>query len=90
MMLLNGVLGGLVSITTACNIVGLHEEIIISTIGEILVPSVDFHLLKFKIDDVVGAIPVHLAEGIWGTIAVALFGNLDCYQSLFSTFSSTC
>lgn len=34
-------------------------------------------LLKFQIDDVVGAIPVHLAAGIWGTLAVGVFGNLE-------------
>ena len=36
-----------------------------------------YYLEKIKIDDVVSAIPVHLACGIWGTIAVALFGNFE-------------
>ncbi|WP_109465521.1 ammonium transporter [Albibacillus kandeliae] len=75
-MVLNGALAGLVSITAEPLTPGLGGATIIGAIGGILcvlaVPMLD----KLKIDDVVGAIPVHLVCGIWGTIAV-VFTNSD-------------
>ena len=72
---INGGLGGLVSITAGCNAVTLSESVLIGIVGSGVVMLVD-HLLEInKIDDVVGAIPVHLGAGIWGTIAVGLFGD---------------
>ncbi len=70
---MNGGLGGLVSITAACSIVSPIEAIMIGTIGGVLVYYADTALEKLKIDDAVGAVPVHLACGIWGLLAAGLF-----------------
>ncbi|MCB0212223.1 MAG: ammonium transporter [Anaerolineae bacterium] len=75
-LLMNGVLAGLVAITAAAHIVSPLSAIVIGAIGGLVMIKADHLLEKFRIDDVVGAIPVHLAAGIWGTLAVALFGNL--------------
>ncbi len=72
---LNGALAGLVAITASCHIVNGTEAFMIGAVGGIFMLICDRILIKFKIDDAVGAVPVHLAAGIWGTIAVALFGK---------------
>ena len=72
-----GPLAGLVSITAACNSVNSIIAIIIGIIGTIIAIIVNELLEKKEIDDVVGAVPVHLAAGVWGTIAVGLFSNLE-------------
>ncbi len=75
-MFMNGVLGGLVGITAGADQMLPHTAILIGLIaGGIVVLSVAF-LDKCKLDDPVGAIPVHLFCGIWGTLAVGLFGEL--------------
>lgn len=71
---LNGSLAGLVSITAGCHVVNEWQAALIGLVGGLLVLPVDKLLEKLKIDDAVGAIPVHLAAGIWGTFAVGLFG----------------
>ena len=71
-MALNGALAGLVSITAEPLMPGPFLSIIIGGIGGIIVVLAVPMLDKFKIDDVVGAIPVHLLAGIWGTLAVVL------------------
>jgi Amt family ammonium transporter len=69
-MMLNGALGGLVAITAEPLTPTPLMAIIIGSIGGIIVIVGTEALTKFKIDDVVGAIPVHLFAGIWGTLAV--------------------
>ena len=69
---LNGALAGLVSITAAPDTPTLLWAIIIGGIGGVIVVLTVPLLDKLKIDDVVGAIPVHLFAGIWGTLAVPL------------------
>jgi Amt family ammonium transporter len=71
-MMLNGALGGLVAITAEPLTPTPLMAIIIGSIGGIIVIIGTEALTKFKIDDVVGAIPVHLFAGIWGTLAVPL------------------
>jgi len=71
-MVLNGALAGLVSITAEPLAPTQFLAIIIGGVGGALVVFAVPMLDKFKIDDVVGAIPVHLVAGIWGTIAVVL------------------
>jgi Amt family ammonium transporter len=76
-MLLNGALAGLVSITAGADQFGVIDAIIVGgAAGMIVVASVELLDIKFKIDDPVGAISVHLVCGIWGTLAVGIFGNL--------------
>jgi len=74
-MILNGALGGLVAITAGADVVGIYAPIAIGAIGGILVFYAVPFFDKLKIDDPVGALSVHLVNGIWGTIAVALFNS---------------
>jgi len=71
-MVLNGALAGLVSITADPLSPTIGQAILIGAVGGALVVFVVPLLDKLKIDDVVGAIPVHLVCGIWGTLAVPL------------------
>ncbi len=71
-MILNGALAGLVSITAEPLAPTLGQAIIFGAVGGILVVVSVPILDRFKIDDVVGAIPVHLIAGIWGTLIVPL------------------
>ena len=75
-MILNGALAGLVSITAEPLTPSLGEATLIGAIGGVIVVFAVPFLDRLKIDDVVGAIPVHLLAGIWGTIAV-VFTNAD-------------
>lgn len=74
-MVLNGALAGLVSITAEPLAPTLFGSLWIGAVGGIIVVFTVPLLDKFKIDDVVGAIPVHLFAGIWGTIAVIFYGD---------------
>lgn len=74
-MVLNGALAGLVSITAEPLAPSLFGSLLIGGVGGVIVVFTVPMLDKFKIDDVVGAIPVHLIAGIWGTIAVAFSGS---------------
>ncbi|MEL6440431.1 MAG: ammonium transporter [Cyanobacteria bacterium J06621_8] len=74
-MIINGILAGLVGITAGCADVSYFSAVIIGAIaGVIVVYSVAF-FDKIKIDDPVGATSVHLVCGIWGTLAVGIFGS---------------
>lgn len=76
-MVLNGILGGLVGITAGADQMSGAEAIIIGAIAGIIIPlSIVFFDKTLKIDDPVGATSVHGVCGIWGTLAVGLFGNL--------------
>jgi len=73
----NGILAGLVSITAGCAAVKSWEAIIIGFIGAFVYQGCSMLLKKLKVDDVVDAFPVHGACGIWGTLALGIFGNPD-------------
>ena len=73
-MFMDGVLGGLVGITAGADQMGPTEAVIIGAIGGVIVVLGVAFLDKCKLDDPVGAIPVHLFAGIWGTLAVGIFG----------------
>ncbi len=72
-----GPLAGLVAITAGCNSMTSVTSIFVGIIGAVVAIFVNEFLNKFEIDDVVGAVPVHLAAGVWGTIAVGLFSDLE-------------
>ena len=74
-MAMNGALAGLVSITAEPLAPTVGQSILIGAIGGVIVVFTVPLLDKFKIDDVVGAIPVHLFAGIWGTLIVAWTGD---------------
>lgn len=74
-MVINGILAGLVGITAGCNQVSIPAAIIIGCISGVLVVfAIDF-FDRLRIDDPVGAISVHLCNGIWATLAVGIFGE---------------
>ena len=75
-MFMNGVLGGLVAITAGADQMSTGEAMIVGAIGGIVVVLAIALLEKLKLDDPVGAIAVHLFAGMWGTLAVGLFGAL--------------
>lgn len=81
-MVLNGALAGLVSITAEPLAPTLFGALWIGAVGGIIVVFAVPMLDKFKIDDVVGAIPVHLLAGIWGTIAVIFYGDASLMTQL--------
>jgi len=74
-MLLNGSLAGLVSITASCHAVTTPAAIAIGAIGGAVMVAGSALLEWLQIDDAVDAVPVHLGGGIWGTIAVGIFGK---------------
>ncbi len=72
-MILNGALGGLVAITAGPDLYGIYIPLIIGFIGGTLVVWAVPIFDKLKLDDPVGALSVHLVNGIWGTLAVGIF-----------------
>jgi Amt family ammonium transporter len=72
-MTLNGVLGGLVAVTAPCAFITPLSAVIIGLIGGLLIVVAVPLLDRFKIDDPVGAVPVHLVNGVWGTLSLGLF-----------------
>tara|TARA_R110002073_G_scaffold139232_3_gene289484 strand:+ start:35244 stop:36485 length:1242 start_codon:yes stop_codon:yes gene_type:complete len=75
-MFLNGILGGLVGITAGADQMSPTDAIIIGGIAGALIVFAVALIDKLRLDDPVGAIAVHLACGIWGTLAVGIFGEL--------------
>jgi ammonium transporter, Amt family len=74
-MVLNGILAGLVGITAGADTVSINAALFIGAVAGILVVLSAITLDKFKLDDVVGAVSVHLTCGIWGTLAVGIFST---------------
>ncbi len=72
-MILNGALGGLVAVTAGANLYDMYTPILIGLIGGALVVFAVPIFDKLKLDDPVGALSVHLVNGIWGTLAVGIF-----------------
>lgn len=74
-MIINGALGGLVAVTAGPDLYTIYQPIIIGLVaGALVVFSVPF-FDKLKLDDPVGALSVHLVNGIWGTLAVGIFAS---------------
>jgi len=82
-----GPLAGLVAITAGCNSMTSVTSIFVGVVGAIIAIIVNEVLNKFEIDDVVGAVPVHLAAGVWGTLAVGLFSDLSILDTGLDRFS---
>jgi Amt family ammonium transporter len=80
----NGVLAGLVAITASCAYVTPVDSLIIGAVGGVLVMVAGTWLEKLKIDDPVGAIPVHLVCGVWGTLAVGVFASQNGVTGLLA------
>ena len=75
-MFMNGVLGGLVGITAGADQMGPMDAIIIGAIAGVIIVMGVALVDKLKLDDPVGAVAVHLICGIWGTLAVGIFGAM--------------
>lgn len=75
LFILNGSMAGLVGVTASCNIISFSGAVMIGAVSGLLCSGATLLLEKFKIDDVVSAFPVHGVSGVWGTLAVALFGD---------------
>ena len=76
-LLIFGSIAGLVAITATAHAVNAIWALAIGGIGGIVMLGVDYLLEYLHIDDAVGAVPVHLGAGIWGTLAVAIFGEAE-------------
>jgi Amt family ammonium transporter len=72
-----GPLAGLVAITAGCNSMTTVVSIFVGIIGALVAVLITEILNKYEIDDVVGAVPVHLGAGVWGTLAVGFFSDLN-------------
>lgn len=81
-MILNGCLAGLVAITAPCAFVTYTSGAIIGFIGGIAAVLAVVGFDKLKIDDPVGALSVHLVNGVWGTLALGLFYNTEIATSI--------
>ncbi|MCL6265201.1 ammonium transporter [Flagellimonas myxillae] len=75
-MFLNGILGGLVGITAGADQMSPNEAVLIGLIAGIVIVAGVALIDRLKLDDPVGAVAVHLICGIWGTLAVGIFGKL--------------
>lgn len=83
-MFLNGILGGLVGITAGADLMSPENAILIGLIsGTIIVLGVAL-IDKLKLDDPVGAVAVHLICGIWGTLAVGIFGSMAGFDQFLT------
>lgn len=85
-MFLNGILGGLVAITAGADLMSPIEAVSIGAIGGVIIVLAVGLIDKIRLDDPVGAIAVHLICGIWGTLAVGIFGDLAGWSQLLSQF----
>ena len=74
-MTVNGALAGLVAITAPCAFVSPVSSVIIGLVGGVLVVFGVIFFDRLRLDDPVGALSVHLANGIWGTLAIGLFAE---------------
>ncbi len=86
-MCINASLAGLVGVTAGCDAVnGVGAAVIGAVSGFLVVGVVEFLDIKLHIDDPVGAVGVHLANGVWGTIAVGLLADPDAPAHLNGLF----
>jgi Amt family ammonium transporter len=86
-MTINGVLGGLVSITAGPDVIAGLAAVAVGAIGGAIVVASVVALDRVRIDDPVGAVSVHGVAGIWGTAAVGVFGGASLGVQLLGTFS---
>jgi Amt family ammonium transporter len=82
-MILNGTLAGLVAITAPCYWVGPGSAVVIGAIAGVLVVYAVLFFDKVRADDPVGALSVHLVNGVWGTLSVGVFASRNDAAGLF-------
>jgi len=81
-MILNGALGGLVAVTAGADLFGIYTPILVGGIGGLLVAFAVPFFDRLRLDDPVGALSVHLVNGIWGTLAVGLFTDVSLWTQI--------
>ncbi|MFP4165678.1 MAG: ammonium transporter [Opitutales bacterium] len=86
-MALNGILAGLVGITAGADAMGPGASIVVGLIAGVIVVFSIIFFDKMKIDDPVGAISVHGVCGVWGTLAVAVFGSASFVSQLIGVLA---
>jgi Amt family ammonium transporter len=74
-LVVNGAIAGLVAVTAACAYVSSAASVLIGAVGGLIMLGLEWLLDRLRIDDAVTAIPVHLGAGVWGTLAVGIFGD---------------
>jgi len=82
---MNGCLSGLVAITAGCSVVESWASIVIGLVSGALYLACSKLLVQWKIDDAVDAIPVHMLNGIWGSLSVGLFATPDLMNRVYET-----
>mmetsp|Transcript_16116 Transcript_16116/g.30672 ORF Transcript_16116/g.30672 Transcript_16116/m.30672 type:complete len:533 (+) Transcript_16116:247-1845(+) len=82
---MNGALGGLVAITAGCGTFEMWSAVVTGSVGGWVYMLSSMLLVRFRIDDAVDAIPVHLFNGAWGVIATGLFSSEDGMLSAFGS-----
>ncbi len=87
-MFLNGILGGLVGITAGADLMSPNEAVIIGLFAGVIIVFGVTLIDRLKLDDPVGAVTVHLIGGIWGTLAVGLFGDKAGFDQFLVQLSS--
>ncbi|GAP38083.1 ammonium transporter [Piscinibacter sakaiensis] len=75
MGVINGLLAGLVAVTAGAHALHPLQALLVGAVGAGVMVAAEAALLRARLDDAVGAIPAHLAAGVWGTLAVGLFGD---------------
>mmetsp|Transcript_7037 Transcript_7037/g.15302 ORF Transcript_7037/g.15302 Transcript_7037/m.15302 type:complete len:635 (+) Transcript_7037:405-2309(+) len=82
---MNGCLSGLVAITAGCSVVESWASIIIGLVSGALYLGCSKFLIRKRIDDAVDAIPVHMINGIWGSLSVGLFAEPSLMEKVYKT-----
>jgi ammonium transporter len=77
--IMNASLAGLVGITASAHMMSPWKAAIVGGVGAVVMELVERLLERLRIDDAVGAVPVHLGAGIWGTLAVGLLGDAGAF-----------
>ena len=80
---MNGVLSGAVAVTASCAVIEPWAAVIVGSVAGVLYLYGSQALIKFRIDDAVDAIPVHLINGIWGLLATGLFATPTHLQEAY-------
>ena len=85
---LNGALAGLVAVTAGADVLSPAASVLVGAIGGGLLLASSLAMAHYRIDDPVGAVPVHLVCGVWGTVAVGLFvPEVDVAVQLLGVFA---
>lgn len=77
---MNGVLAGLVAVTAGCDLLSPWASLLVGAVGGVVAMGGTHLLERLEIDDAIGAVPVHLMAGVWGTLAVALFAPAGSWE----------